>query len=68
MEDEEEGGKKTFRGVPVRSLSSKERAGVVRGAMATEDPDNQLFLQRLKDRMDRCLSICFRLHLWVALG
>lgn len=55
LEEEDEQGKKSFRKVLAGELNIKEHGHVVRRAMATDDSDNTLFLQRLKERMDRCL-------------
>ena len=54
LEEEDEQGKKSIRKVLAGALSSKEHGHVVRRAMATDDSDNTLFLQRLRERMDRC--------------
>lgn len=57
LEEEDESGKKSFRQVQARQLSRKEQEHVVRKAMATDDSDNTLFLQRLKERMDRWAGV-----------
>ena len=50
---EEEDGKKTFRQKGVHDMSKEDLQAVVKAAMATTDPDNRVYLTRLKERMDK---------------
>lgn len=40
-----------------RSLHARHRKGMLDQVMQTEDMDNQLFLQRIKERLDRSASL-----------
>ena len=51
---EEEDGKKTYRQKGVKEMSKADLQAVVQAAMATTDPDNRVYLERLKERMDKC--------------
>ena len=54
---EEEDGKKTFRQKGVHDMSKQDLQAVVKAAMATTDPDNSVYLKRLKERMDKCAAV-----------
>ena len=41
----------------MRKLTKKQRSAVVTRALGTEDQDNEIFLRKVKERMDKCASV-----------
>jgi len=38
-------------------MSKQDLQAVVKAAMATTDPDNSVYLTRLKERMEKCAAV-----------